>query len=105
MRESTVEIYLHGQVTVAGGTTRKFVSPGHRGVSDRIVLWPGALMHFVETKAPGEKAKPHQEREHARMRALGFEVHVLDTKAKIDTYINRVRQEHLWIFRTSRFTK
>ena len=34
---------------------------------------------WVELKAPGQKAEPHQEREHARMRKMGQEVVVIDS--------------------------
>lgn len=42
---------------------------------------------FVELKAPGQKPDPHQEREHARLRALGCNVFVLDSIEAVDTYI------------------
>jgi hypothetical protein len=43
-----------------------------------------ASMHFVETKATGCKPTPMQEREHTRLRAMGFVVRVLDDKGTID---------------------
>lgn len=95
MRESTVETYLRKQVTKAGGTTRKFVSPGHPGVPDQLVIWsrPGllrdAVIHFVECKAPGKKARPAQAREHVRLQKLGCVVLVIDTKEKVDNYVKR----------------
>lgn len=103
MRESAIERYLHRRVEEQGGTTRKFTSPGRRAVMDRIIIWPRwsaglispstqvmAAIHFVECKAPGEKAKPHQAREHVRFQKLGCVVLVLDTKEKIDNYIRKV---------------
>jgi hypothetical protein len=92
--EGAVELYLRGQVRSKGGDTRKFVSPGHRGVTDQLVLWPRGIMHFVETKSKDGSVKLHQEREHDRMIALGFEVFVLSTKRAVDLYIARKR--HLW---------
>lgn len=88
MRERTVEQHFRHRVKKAGGEQRKFVSPGRRGVGDRIALWPGALCDFVELKAPGKKAKPHQTREAKRMVRLGFATFVLDTKARVDWYID-----------------
>ena len=90
MRESVIELHLHRQVVAAGGITRKWVSPGRRGVPDRIVIWPGkkgARVHFVETKAPGRTARPSQIREHNRLMLLGCVVLVLDTKEKVNTYV------------------
>lgn len=47
---------------------------------DRIVLLPDGKIIFVECKAPDEKPRPDQLREHARLFALGFHVVVLDSK-------------------------
>lgn len=104
MRERDIEQYLDEQVTRAGGTTRKFVSPGHRGVPDRIVVWPEygmtngvrtaaytARVHFVETKAPGKKPRPEQRREHERLRKLGCTVLVLATYGQINLYVRKQR--------------
>lgn len=75
----------------------KFTSPGRVSVPDRIVLahipdWLVPVIAkyicFVEYKRKGQKPTVAQEREHARLRALGFTVHVIDNtddgKAVID---------------------
>lgn len=96
MRESVIEKYLHDKVTAAGGTTRKFSSAHRPNNPDRIVIWPEgfigfvqyiATIDFVECKAPGEKPRPGQVREHKRLRDMGCTVLVLDTKEKIDAYV------------------
>lgn len=79
-RESLIEKYLIAEVKKAGGITYKLVSPGHRGVPDRLVMLPGGRMIFVECKSPGKKPQAEQLREHKRLRALGFTVVVLDSK-------------------------
>lgn len=79
-RESSIERHLVAQVKAAGGTAYKFTSPGRRGVPDRLVLLPGGRAVFVECKAPGEQPRSDQVREHNRLRAMGFEVVVLDSK-------------------------
>lgn len=56
----------------------KFVSPNKRSVPDRIFSFPGGKVVFIEFKAPGKKATPMQERDHAKRRALGFAVAVVD---------------------------
>jgi hypothetical protein len=43
-----------------------------------------AAVQFVELKATGKKATILQEREHAFLRNLGFEVLVIDSKEEID---------------------
>ncbi|MBK5145872.1 VRR-NUC domain-containing protein [Budviciaceae bacterium BWR-B9] len=78
-RESTIENHLVKQVKAAGGIAYKFISPGRRSVPDRIVILPGGRVVFVECKAPGQKPRPEQEREHKRLRSLGVRVVVLDS--------------------------
>lgn len=70
-----------------GGLALKFVSPGFAGVPDRIVLLPGARIIFVETKAPKKKPRKLQLRVADMIRALGFDVRCIDTKAKVDAFI------------------
>lgn len=80
VREDVIERHLVNEVKKAGGIAYKFVSPGRRAVPDRLVLLPGGKVIFVECKAPGEKPRPDQLREHARLFALGHQVVVLDGK-------------------------
>lgn len=79
-RESLIEKHLVAEVRKAGGGAFKFVSPGRRSVPDRIVLLPGGRIVFVECKSPGKLPHADQLREHERLRALGFNVVVLDSK-------------------------
>lgn len=78
MREREVESHLVKRVKELGGEVRKVQWIGRRGAPDRVVMLPSGSV-WVELKAPGEKAKPHQQREHDRMRAMGQIVLVLDT--------------------------
>ncbi|MDE9499348.1 VRR-NUC domain-containing protein [Xenorhabdus bovienii] len=80
IRESVIENHLVKEIKKAGGIAYKFVSPGRRSVPDRICILPGGRVVFVECKAPGEKPRPDQLREHERLRAVGCEVVVLDNK-------------------------
>ncbi|MDE9443445.1 VRR-NUC domain-containing protein [Xenorhabdus bovienii] len=80
IRESVIENHLVKEIKKSGGISYKFVSPGRRSVPDRICVLPGGRVVFVECKAPGEKPRPDQLREHEKLRALGCEVVVLDNK-------------------------
>ena len=53
MRESIVEKKFAAEVKKRGGLAVKFVSPGFNGVPDRLVLFPGGRMAFVELKEIG----------------------------------------------------
>ena len=77
MRESYIESALAEAVKAAGGVCRKVQWIGRRGAPDRVVMLRGKTI-WVELKAPGQKAKPHQQREHARMRSLGQTVVIID---------------------------
>ena len=57
MREKTVEAALRKAVEDEGGLCLKWVCPGHTGVPDRIILFPGGVIAFVELKRPGAKVK------------------------------------------------
>lgn len=86
MREREVEVYFVRRVKEAGGLSFKFVSPGVRGVPDRIAIFDRAV-YFVELKAEGEKPRPDQLRMHARMRAHGADVRVISSKEDVDNFI------------------
>lgn len=88
VRESTIEKADRARIAARGGRMLKFVSPGRNGVPDDIVLHPIPVEHralvaryfrFAEYKSPGKKPRPAQDREHARLRALGFTVDVIDS--------------------------
>lgn len=82
-RERDIEAHLVDQVKKAGGEVRKVKWIGRHGAPDRLVMLPGKSL-WVELKAPGEKAKPHQAREHERMRGMGQHVEVVDSFERVD---------------------
>ena len=90
MREKTIEQKLAQSVKATGGLALKFVSPGMAGVPDRLLLFPGARIAFVELKAPSQKPRPLQLHRHDQLRALGFKVYVLDNAEKIGEIINEL---------------
>ena len=91
MKERDIEQYFIRRVRKAGGEQRKFVSPGRKGVPDRIVGFPGGIFAFVELKAPDEEPRPDQLREHKRWEKLGFRVYVVDSKAGVDVVIDYLK--------------
>ncbi len=83
MRESQIETYLVQRVKALGGEVRKVRWIGRNGAPDRLVMLPGRTV-WIELKAPGEKVKPHQQREHERMRRMGQTVVVVDSLEGVD---------------------
>ncbi len=55
MYESAFERYLVSKVRSVGGRAFKWVCPGMTGTPDRICIFPGGKIIFVELKRPGLK--------------------------------------------------
>lgn len=87
MRESEVEGYLKEQCELHGALCEKHVSPGLRGVPDRLITWTDGVMYLVETKAPSVSARGNQTRDHERRMRRRCYVALLDTKAGVDAWI------------------
>ena len=93
MREIEVESYLVRCVEQAGGRCEKFI-PDHRaGWPDRIVMMPGGLLVWVETKKPkGGRLSDLQRYAHGILRGLGQRVEVVWTKAEADELIRDMQE-------------
>lgn len=93
MRECTIEQYGVAMFKAQGDIPYKFTSPGRRNVPDRLRLRAippehqaivARYVQFIEFKATGEAPTAAQEREHARLRKLGFRVEVVDSMAGVN---------------------
>lgn len=91
MREKVIEQKLVSEVKKRGGICPKWVSPGHDGMPDRIVLLPGRHFGFVEVKAPREKPRPLQQARHKLLRELGYPTHVLDRAEQIGGILDEIQ--------------
>lgn len=87
--ENDVETYLRKKAESNGYLCYKFVSPGHNGVPDRLIIGYGKTF-FVETKAPGGVPRKLQQKVIARIRNHGADVYVIDTKAKVDELFDKI---------------
>ena len=90
MREKEIEKKLNQAVKCRGGICPKFVAPGTDGVPDRIVLFPGGRLAFVEVKAHGKTLRPLQVRRKRQLESLGFRVYVLDDPGQIEEILQSI---------------
>lgn len=92
MRESKIEAYLVKRVKELGGEVRKVQFIGRRGAPDRLVMMPNKNGYdqtiWIELKATGKVAEPHQLREHNRMRRMGQRVEVVDSFQRVDEVLS-----------------
>lgn len=86
--EKKIEKYLVDRVERIGGLCIKFPPLFFAGFPDRIVLLPGARIAFVETKDKGRKPTALQSRIHGKLKGMGFQVEVLDSKESINEFMS-----------------
>ena len=78
MSESRIEKEVCKFAKSKGIHSRKFTSPGHKGVPDRLFFGPCGVF-FIEFKKKGGKLSPSQVREITLMRSEGCRVFVIDS--------------------------
>jgi len=88
VKESVVERHLCRCVKMRGGSCEKFVSPGRRGVPDRLITWPDGSMQLVETKRPtGSVTSRAQKRDHERRARRRVVVRMVYTREQAEDYV------------------
>jgi hypothetical protein len=94
---TVLESYIVGKTKALaksrGYLHRKVVYQNRVGAPDDWFFgWDGELI-IIEHKRPGEKPKPHQQREIDRLRQRGFDVHVVDSVEKARAIFMRNRRQ------------
>lgn len=92
MRESALERMLKTKVEKADGECWKFVSPGLRGVPDRICIFPGGRIAFVEMKKEGGELSALQKKRLKRLAILGVSCYVLNSVDLVETFVELYRE-------------
>lgn len=90
LREKEIETKLKKKIKRIGGLALKFISPGHAGVPDRIVLLPNGNAVFVELKAPGKPLRPLQLKRKKQLENLGFKVYIIDSLQGVSDFLKEV---------------
>lgn len=96
MAETDVEKYLNTEVESLGGFTRKFTSPAHASVPDRICFLPSGEIWFIEVKAPKKKPTTGQWREIFRIRIIGGRAGYLSSEREVDQFL-AVPNRDVWM--------
>lgn len=93
--EKSIENILRKAVEDEGGVCLKWTCPGHRGVPDRMILFPGGIIAFVELKRPGAKVKAGGLQEWWRMKILsfGFPCYEISTVKQIQQLVFQLSTE------------
>ncbi len=92
MRERDIEKSLIKGVKRLGGVAFKWVSPGCRGVPDRIAFFPGGKIALVELKREDGSLSPSQKRAHAKLKSFGARVYTLYSFEDVLLFICDVRK-------------
>ena len=90
MRESAIEARLVRRVRERGGLCYKFVSPGNRGVPDRLVITPDGRVFFVELKSQTGRLSKLQKFQMSELKARNVDVYVLYSVEHVEEFMREV---------------
>lgn len=93
--EKSIENVLRQAVEAEGGVCLKWTCPGHRGVPDRMILFPGGIIAFVELKRPGAKVKAGglQEWWREKLASFGFRCLEVSTVKQVQQLVFQLGTE------------
>lgn len=91
--EKSVERKLVELTKLSGGLCIKLLTYQFTGLPDRMCLFPGGRIIFVELKTTGEKPRKIQLAVHRMFRNLGFRVEVIDTIKGVEDLIKEIEDE------------
>lgn len=91
--EKSVERKLVELTKLSGGLCIKLLTYQFTGLPDRMCLFPGGVIIFVELKTTGEKPRKIQLTVHRMLRNLGFRVEVIDTIKGVEDLIKEIENE------------
>lgn len=89
-KENKIEKKLVALAKSRKGACIKFTSSGQNGMPDRICLFPGGEVWFVELKRQGKKPDPLQLIMHEALRRLGFKVNVISNEQELKQFENEI---------------
>ena len=90
--EKLVERKLVESVKANKGMCIKLLCDQLIGLPDRMCLFPGSKIIFVELKTTGKKPRRIQAYIHNKLRDLGFRVEVIDSVKGISDFIESINR-------------
>ena len=90
--EKLVERKLVESVKANKGMCIKLLCDQLIGLPDRMCLFPGSKIIFVELKTTGKKPRRIQAYIHNKLRGLGFRVEVIDSVKGISDFIESINR-------------
>ena len=93
MKEAQLEEWLNRKVRELGGLSRKFVSPGNPGVPDRIYIFPGGKVYFVELKTEIGRFSRIQEWQLKELERMGCRVRKVKGKKQAEALLKEIEDE------------
>lgn len=88
--EKTIEKHVVNTVKQLGGVAIKGNTVNSRGYPDRIILFPGSKIGFLEVKSQGRSPTKLQQHWLDLLSGMGFKTGYADTKAKADKFIKEL---------------
>lgn len=88
--EKLVERKLVELVKINNGMCIKLLCDQLIGLPDRLCLFPGHKIAFVELKTTGQKPRRIQAYMHKKLRALGFRVEVIDSVEDVTKFVEDI---------------
>lgn len=86
--EKVLERKLSKKVSEVGGICLKLPTIHFSGLPDRICLFPGSKIVFVEVKTTGQKLRKIQKHFHDKLSFLGFKPIIIESTIDIERLIN-----------------
>ena len=89
--ERAIENKLKKQIEKRGGIFFKFVSPGNKGVPDRIAILPDGRLYFIELKRPkGGRYAPLQVWQQKRLKEFKQEVRCIKNTEEAEKFMEEI---------------
>lgn len=93
MLEREIESWLNKKVRELGGISFKFVSPNNPGVPDRIYIFPGGRVYFVELKTEIGKLSNIQKWQRERIQKMGCRYYLVKGMPQAREFVKELKDE------------